>query len=361
MVQREVADRFFAQPRTKAYGAVSVLVQLSARKTGLPLGSADGLSSASAGRLRAGRVRASWRQRHPIATVRPVVEAAFAHRRKTLANSVAISGLAPRARAEEALIAIGRSTRVRAEELEPEEFVALAEHSDEKREGVRQDQPRSRGRAAPRRRQARGRHSAPAPRTRTTTSRSSAADALTVDGFAEDTIVRSALESLAVAAGVEPRWRARIEKRIPVAAGLGGGSSDAAAALQLANAELSDPLDPNALHAIAAAVGADVPFFLRQGAQVATGDGTELTGVDLPIDYHVVLVVPQSETKQSTAAVYEAFDVRRGAARVRATRGSIPSGARVDLGLARPGQASCQRSRIVADHARARRRGGVSL
>jgi len=141
-----------------------------------------------------------------------------------------------------------------------------------------------------------------------------AADALTVEGFAEDTIVRSALESLAVAAGVEPRWHARIEKRIPVAAGLGGGSSDAAAALQLANAELSDPLDPNALHAIAAAVGADVPFFLRQGAQVATGDGTELTGVDLPIDYHVVLVVPQSEKKQSTAAVYEAFDVRRGAA-----------------------------------------------
>ena len=139
------------------------------------------------------------------------------------------------------------------------------------------------------------------------------ADALTVDGYAEDTIVRSALESLAVAARVEPRWRARIEKRIPVAAGLGGGSSDAAAALQLANAELNAPLDANALHVVAAAVGADVPFFLREGAQMAAGDGTDLTAVVLPVDYHVVLVVPHSETKPSTAAVYEAFDVRRGA------------------------------------------------
>src|SRR3984893_13160975 len=59
------------------------------------------------------------------------------------------------------------------------------------------------------------------------------ADELAVAGFDGDTIVRAALESLAAAAGVEPRWRARIEKRIPVAAGLGGGSSDAAAALRL--------------------------------------------------------------------------------------------------------------------------------
>ena len=127
MVQREVADRFFAQPRTKAYGAVSVLVQLGARKTGLhsvpptvfrPRPRVDSALVAFE------RVAAA----SPIAAVRPVVEAAFAHRRKTLANSVAVSGLAPRARAEEALLAIGRSTRVRAEELAPEEFVELAEH-----------------------------------------------------------------------------------------------------------------------------------------------------------------------------------------------------------------------------------------
>jgi len=64
----------------------------------------------------------------PLLTdVRPVVEAAFAHRRKRLANSVALAGLAPRARVEEALAAIGRLAQSRAEELAPSEFVALAE------------------------------------------------------------------------------------------------------------------------------------------------------------------------------------------------------------------------------------------
>ena len=139
------------------------------------------------------------------------------------------------------------------------------------------------------------------------------ADELAVEGFAEDTIVRGALESLALAARVEPRWRVTIEKRIPVAAGLGGGSSDAATALRLANAELSEPLDLRALHEVAASVGADVPFFLQAGTQVASGDGTELTAVELPLDYHVVLVVPHAETKLSTGAVYGAFDERDGA------------------------------------------------
>ena len=139
------------------------------------------------------------------------------------------------------------------------------------------------------------------------------ADELTVEGFAEDTIVRSALESLAMAARVEPRWRVGIEKRIPVASGLGGGSSDAGTALRLANAELPEPLDLRELHAVAAAVGADVPFFLHAGAQVAGADGTELVAVELPVDYHIVLVVPHAATKLSTAAVYEAFAERGGA------------------------------------------------
>ena len=81
------------------------------------------------------------------------------------------------------------------------------------------------------------------------------ADALRVDGFADDTLVRSALERLAQAAAVEPRWRARIWKRIPVAGGLGGGSSDAATALRLANATLSVPLPAGRLEGLAAALG----------------------------------------------------------------------------------------------------------
>ncbi len=139
------------------------------------------------------------------------------------------------------------------------------------------------------------------------------ADVLVVDGFAEDTIVRGALQSLARAAGSEPRWRATIEKRIPVAAGLGGGSSDAATALTLANASLDRPLSPAELHELAAQLGADVPFFLGLGAQLATGDGTELERVELPTGYSVVLVVPDGQTKESTRAVYAAFDDRSGA------------------------------------------------
>jgi 4-diphosphocytidyl-2-C-methyl-D-erythritol kinase len=58
---------------------------------------------------------------------------------------------------------------------------------------------------------------------------------LSVEGFPGDTLVRGALEALASRAGVEPRWRVRIEKRLPIAAGVGGGSSDAATALRLAS------------------------------------------------------------------------------------------------------------------------------
>jgi 4-diphosphocytidyl-2-C-methyl-D-erythritol kinase len=139
------------------------------------------------------------------------------------------------------------------------------------------------------------------------------ADELEVAGFAGDTLVRSALAALAAAAGVEPSWHARIEKRIPVAAGLGGGSSDAAAALLLANPLLPDPLPPDALHDIAAALGADVPFFLRDGAQLGTGAGADLKPLELPTEYVVLLAVPESERKVSTAGVYVQFDEREGA------------------------------------------------
>jgi 4-diphosphocytidyl-2-C-methyl-D-erythritol kinase len=131
----------------------------------------------------------------------------------------------------------------------------------------------------------------------------------TVDGFAADTIVRAALHALDGARS----WRVRIDKRVPVAAGLGGGSSDAATALRLANAQLPQPLEPQELHRIAAGVGADVPFFLADGPQLGAADGTELTPVGLPQDFAVLLLLPNNASKQSTAEVYRAFDARDGA------------------------------------------------
>jgi 4-diphosphocytidyl-2-C-methyl-D-erythritol kinase len=136
---------------------------------------------------------------------------------------------------------------------------------------------------------------------------------LRVHGFDDDTLVRRALELLAETVGVQPAWAVRIEKAIPVAAGLGGGSSDSAVALRLANETLDDPLGPEALHAIAARVGADVPFFLTEGPQLGEGDGTDLTPVELPLGYTVLVFVPDGETKESTAGVYAAFDERNGA------------------------------------------------
>jgi 4-diphosphocytidyl-2-C-methyl-D-erythritol kinase len=139
------------------------------------------------------------------------------------------------------------------------------------------------------------------------------APALRVDGFAEDTLVRGALEALAAAAGADPRWRVRIHKRIPVAGGLGGGSSDAGAALKLANETLPEPLPPERLHRLACKLGADVPFFLVDGPQLGEGDGTDLAPLELPHDYFVLLLLPDGAEKRSTGAVYGAFDERNGA------------------------------------------------
>jgi 4-diphosphocytidyl-2-C-methyl-D-erythritol kinase len=134
-------------------------------------------------------------------------------------------------------------------------------------------------------------------------------DASLVEGFADDTLVAAALAALDAPHG----WRAVIDKRVPVAAGLGGGSSDAATALRLGNAQLARPLEERRLHELAAALGADVPFFLREGPQLGGGDGTRLEPVALPQDYAVCLLLPQGAEKQSTREVYEAFDHREGA------------------------------------------------
>ena len=135
------------------------------------------------------------------------------------------------------------------------------------------------------------------------------AGATTVEGFSQDTLVRRALAAL----DGSRSWRIRIDKRIPVAAGLGGGSSDAATALRLANTQLDEPLGPESLHALAAGIGADVPFFLADGPQLGSGDGTVLEPVDLPQDFAVLLFLPHGATKRSTADVYAAFDERDGA------------------------------------------------
>ena len=126
MVQREVADRLFAAPSTKAYGAVSVLVQLTAERTAFhPVSRTvfrppPNVNSALVAFRRTG-LPADFPRLKKVAT------AAFAHRRKTLPNSLELAGLVSRERAVEALVAIGREPSVRAEALAPAEFLALAD------------------------------------------------------------------------------------------------------------------------------------------------------------------------------------------------------------------------------------------
>jgi 4-diphosphocytidyl-2-C-methyl-D-erythritol kinase len=134
---------------------------------------------------------------------------------------------------------------------------------------------------------------------------------LRVTGFAGDTLVRQALELVAESGGTS--FAARIEKRIPVAAGLGGGSSDAATALRLANDLRAEPHGGEQIEAFARDLGADVPYFLADGPQLGTGDGTELAPLELPQDYWIVLVVPRNVEKTSTGSVYSNFDTRNGA------------------------------------------------
>ena len=116
MVQREVADRFFAAPSTKAYGAVSVLIQLVAERTGFHPVSRNvfrprpNVDSAVVAFRRTGLP-------DDFARVKRIVEAAFAHRRKKLANSLELSGIdTTRARIPD----------VRAEELRSAELLELA-------------------------------------------------------------------------------------------------------------------------------------------------------------------------------------------------------------------------------------------
>jgi len=125
MVQREVADRFFASPSTKAYGAVSVLVQLVTERVGFhPVSRSVFRPRPNVDSALVAFARRELPPDYP--RVKQVVEAAFAHRRKTLPNSLELAGLADRERAAAALETIGREPGIRAEALPPQAFVALA-------------------------------------------------------------------------------------------------------------------------------------------------------------------------------------------------------------------------------------------
>ena len=137
---------------------------------------------------------------------------------------------------------------------------------------------------------------------------------LTVTGpFAEaldgegDNLVLRAVRALGAAAGIgEPGLAITLDKHLPVAAGLGGGSSDAGAALKLARDALGLPFDDAALAGIAAGIGADGPMCLHARAAWAEGRGEVLTFEGGLPPLPALLVNPG--VPSSTGAVYRGFD-----------------------------------------------------
>ncbi len=125
MLQREVADRLFAVPGTKAYGAVSVLMGLVTTRTGFNAVSREVFRP----RPNVASALVAFERVAPGVPpgVKLVVEGAFAHRRKTLANSLALAGIAAREEVAAALESIGRDPSVRAEALAAAEFVELTD------------------------------------------------------------------------------------------------------------------------------------------------------------------------------------------------------------------------------------------
>lgn len=122
-----------------------------------------------------------------------------------------------------------------------------------------------------------------------------------------DNLILRALRALGDAAGIgEPPLAVTLDKRLPIAAGLGGGSSDAAAALRLADRALSLGMDEAALAEVSRVIGADGPMCLRARTAWAEGIGDVLTDAPEMPSLPVLLVNPG--VPSPTGAVYRAYD-----------------------------------------------------
>jgi 4-diphosphocytidyl-2C-methyl-D-erythritol kinase len=128
----------------------------------------------------------------------------------------------------------------------------------------------------------------------------------------DSNMVARAATGLAEELGISPRARIRLEKRIPVGAGLGGGSADAAVTLLLLSRLWDSPLSAAGLSDVAARVGSDVPFFLHGGEADVTGRGERVTPREDGPARELLLLVPPFSI--STGDVYAAYLMRTGGA-----------------------------------------------
>jgi 4-diphosphocytidyl-2-C-methyl-D-erythritol kinase len=144
------------------------------------------------------------------------------------------------------------------------------------------------------------------------------AGATSLEGGQPDDLVLRAQQALEAAAGRSLPARFQLVKRIPLGAGLGGGSSDAAATLRALRVLYGVKVD---LHPLAAALGADVPFFLQGGTMLARGVGEWLEPLPRPPADCYAVAWPGFP--MSTAAVYAAWDEMGGEGENHLARGAL--------------------------------------
>jgi 4-diphosphocytidyl-2-C-methyl-D-erythritol kinase len=139
-----------------------------------------------------------------------------------------------------------------------------------------------------------------------------------------ENLVLRGVELLRRQAGIKRGAAVRLIKRIPTAAGLGGGSSDAAAVLAAANACWKLGYDAQSLGSMAAELGSDVPFFFARGPAICRGRGERVEAVAGAGMLHFVVVRPPKGL--STAAVYRVCQPARQPESLRAIRAALAAG-----------------------------------
>jgi 4-diphosphocytidyl-2-C-methyl-D-erythritol kinase len=119
--------------------------------------------------------------------------------------------------------------------------------------------------------------------------------------------IAAARDALVASGTLTPPLAVRLDKRIPVSAGLGGGSSDAAAALDGALEAWAAELEPDRRAAIAATLGSDVPFFLAGGPALVEGRGEHVTPLRRPIGEPVGVLLVTPDVAVATRDVFAAL------------------------------------------------------
>lgn len=122
-----------------------------------------------------------------------------------------------------------------------------------------------------------------------------------IDVPIQENIIYQAWKKIKEEFNIEKGIKVELEKNIPMGAGLGGGSSNAAQMLLILNELFQLNIPVNTLHRFARTLGADVPFFLKNTPLIARGIGDEFEEIDFPFHYDVKIIVPPfgSNTKEA--------------------------------------------------------------